>query len=387
MATRKKQPLKTLHLLKTSTGAAWALRQMSELVKLGMEVHVALPAGGALIARYQDAGVRVHLLNTDFPIRKIWRFSRIAADLRALVRQLEPNIIHSHFVGTTLSMRLALGKKHPIPRVFQVAGPLHLEHLLFRRGELAAAGPRDYWIGSCQWTCERYRKSGIRPGHIFLSYYGMDIDAFSASQRPGKLRGELGVTDETPLIGMVAFMYAPKPYLFQRRGLKGHEDLIDALAICRQTAPNIKGVFIGGAWNHATGYEQQVRDYARKRLGDAAVFLGSRSDVAELYPDLTLAVHPSHSENVGGACESLLLRIPTIATNVGGLPDVVIPEKTGWLTPPRNPSRLAATILEALRDPIKAKKLALEGQSLVKNLLDVKKNAREIYDSYRAILK
>ena len=45
--------------------------------------------------------------------------------------------------------------------MFQVPGPLHLEHPLFRTVELASASGSDFWIGSCRWTCERYRGSGI----------------------------------------------------------------------------------------------------------------------------------------------------------------------------------------------------------------------------------
>ena len=360
---------------------------MAELVKLGVEVHVVLPPGGPLIPQYRAVGVVVHVFDLDFPITQPWRIPQVLNGFRRLVTGITPEILHSHFVGTTLSMRLALGKNHPIPRVFQVPGPLHLEHAFFRQSELLTAGSKDYWIGSCRWTCERYQKSGVPQDHIFLSYYGIDLQTFSAQKHPGKLRRELGVAAETQLVGMVAYMYAPKRYLGQTRGLKGHEDFIDALAICRQHLPKIKGVFIGGAWNNAITYEQRVRTYAQKKLDNSAIFLGTRNDVAELYPDLNVVVHPSLSENVGGAGESLLMAIPTIATNVGGLPDMVIPGKTGWLVPPRNPSRLAEAILQVLNDPVNAQKLAKAGQRWVSQLMDVKTNAREIFEIYQKIFQ
>ena len=52
--------------------------------------------------------------------------------------------------------RLALGKKSKIPRVFQVAGPLHLEHRFFAWLDIALAGPRDSWLATCQWTRQKY---------------------------------------------------------------------------------------------------------------------------------------------------------------------------------------------------------------------------------------
>lgn len=376
--------LKVLQLVKTSVGAAWALRQMRELVDLGVEVHVAMP-DGPLAPQYEAAGVVVHPMQCNLPVRKPWEWPQLFKNMRDLVANTAPDIIHSHFVGTTLTMRLALRNSDSIPRVFQVPGPLHLEHPFFRRAELSTAGPSDYWIGSCKWTCDRYRKSGVSQDRLFLSYYGVDLDKFTRREK-GKLRKELGVDDDTRLVGMVAFMYAPKRYLGQMRGLKGHEDLIDAMAICFQSEPNMKCVFIGGAWNNATWYEEKVRAYAAKRLGTRAVFLGTRHDVPELYPDLDLVAHPSHSENVGGAAESLLLKVPTLASNVGGFPDLVSHKETGWLVPPRDPSRLAAAILEAVRNPDQAQEMAKRGQEWARRLFNVKQNAQEMLKIYRDIL-
>lgn len=374
--------MRVLHILKTSVGATWALRQMRELVKLGVEVHAALPEG-PLLPKYREVGVQVYPLQLDFPTRNPQQLPHRISQLRQIVARINPDIIHSHFVGTTLLMRLALGRKHPIPRVFQVPGPLHLEHRLFRQLELGLSGTADYWIGSCTWTCDRYRLSGISRDRVFLSYYGSDLDPLAQS-KPGKLRAELRIGDDIKLVGMVAYMYAPKRYLGQSRGLKGHEDLIDALALLKD---DVVGVFIGGAWNNAIAYEQQVRAYAQRRCGDRAIFLGTRSDVAELYPDFAVAVHPSHSENVGGAVESLLLGVPTIASNVGGFPDLVIDNQTGWLVSPKNPAELAKAIAESLSDPQHSQRLAHEGQKRAQALFDIKQNAREIVDIYTQILR
>lgn len=376
--------MKVLHLVKTAVGATWALRQMRELVRLGVEVHVAVPPG-PLVQQYETAGVQIHLAQLDFPMRRPNEILGRLHQMRELVEQVRPDIIHSHFVGTTLTMRLALGKSHPTPRVFQVPGPLHLEHALFRAAEIGLAGKSDYWIGSCKWTCERYAQSGISESRIFLSYYGTDVDTFSQPQK-GKLRTMLEVSSDTKIVGMVAFMYAPKYYLGQTRGLKGHEDLIDALALCQQKRDDVIGVFIGGAWNQAARYERQVREYGRQKCGDRAIFLGSRNDVSELYPDFDVTVHPSHSENVGGAVESLLMSIPTITTRVGGFPDVVISGETGWLVPPRKPAVLAETIGDVLGNPSAACQFAANGQKIVTDLFDVRHTAAQVFGVYHQII-
>ncbi|HEY9658197.1 MAG TPA: glycosyltransferase family 4 protein [Allocoleopsis sp.] len=378
--------MKVLHLLKTSIGANWAVRQVRELIKLGVDVHVAVPSGGPRIPEYTAVGATVHEVQTDFPMRHLWHYPQVFNAFRQLVAQVNPDLIHSHFVGTTLTMRLALGRNHSIPRIFQVPGPLHLEYPLLRWAEVLTAGKQDYWVGSCQWTRNCYRQMGIPSDRVFLSYYGMDFHLLD-QPRTGKLRQELGVDADTKLVGMVAAMYPPKRLLGQTQGIKGHEDLIDAIALCLQHEPNILGVFIGGAWNGATAYEQQLRDYGRKKCGDRAVFLGMRDDVTDLLPDLNVSVNPSHSENLAGTTvESLVFDVPCVVTNVGGFPDLIQPGETGWLVSPRNPEQLAAAILEALRDPVRSRQMARRGANLAQQIGDIRENAKEIFSIYQTVL-
>ena len=377
--------MRVLHLIKTPTGARWAFRLIRELQANGVENHVALPAGSPFAPEYEAAGVVIHTIQTSMPMRRPDRIPRHLRSFRALVDRVQPDLIHSHFVGTTLTMRLALGRRSPIRRVFQVPGPLHLEHLVFRTVEYRLAAPPDFWIGTCRWTCDRYRSLGAAPERVHLSYYGLDMGDFPPPQ-PGTLREDLGIGPDTKIIGMVALIYPPKRYLGLRRGIKGHEDLIDALSIVRSRGIDAVGVFVGGSTVPGHPYEARVLAYAAERLGEHARFLGTRRDVAALYPDFDLAVHPSHSENVGAAGESLLLAVPTVSTDVGGLPDAVIPGRTGWLVPPRDPEALADAIIEALSDPAHARLLADNGEALMREMVDVKNNVKEVLAAYDAIM-
>jgi glycosyltransferase involved in cell wall biosynthesis len=376
--------MKILHLLKTTNGADWAFRQMKELAKLGLEIHAAAPEGGPLIRYFRDANIKWHNKNYDIANRKPWEWIELFNDFKKLIADIKPDLIHSHFVGTTLTMRLSLGRKSGIPRIFQVPGPLHLENKFFRKSEIFFGGKWDYWVGSCKWTYDCYLREGIPKEKIFLSYYGLDLEAFRHAGK-GKLRNELKVDQDTPVIGMVAYMYPPKRYLGKMRGIKGHEDLIDAIAICSQKYPNLVGVFIGGAWQRAFDYENQVIAYGKKKCPGNVVFLGNRSDVSELYPDFDVAVHPSHSENLGGAAESLIMGIPTVTTSVGGFPDIVLNGKTGWIVPPRNPSQIAHAIFEALEDPKRGIAKANLGKKMVSEMLDVRNTAREVFEIYKRI--
>ncbi len=376
--------MRILHLLKTGVGASWALHQVRELVRLGMDVHVAMPLG-PMVERFAAVGANVHPFQADIAAHRPWAWPALLTSLRALVDQIAPDLIHSHFVGTTATMRLALSQSE-IPRVFQVPGPLHLEHPFYARAELSLAGPQDHWIAACRWTQDAYRMHGISARRVSLSYYTTDLARFTPAADDGSLRRALGLNAQTAVIGMVAYCYPPKRYLGQRRGIKGHEDFIDAIAWCRANGADVVGVVVGSAWGRAEWYERQVHAYAMARCPGGIHFLGHRNDVAALYAGFTIAVHPSLSENVGGALESSLMAVPTIATATGGFPDLIRPGKTGWLVPPASATRLGQTILQVLDDPMTANQMAANARAQALEQFSSERLGREIRDIYRQIL-
>jgi glycosyltransferase involved in cell wall biosynthesis len=380
--------VKVLHIVKTAVGATWAYEQVRVLTSLGVEVAVALPsADRGLGPAYRRAGAKVVAINLDFPARQPWRLPAVLAACRELVANVQPDLIHCHHVGTMLVVRLALGGGSKIPRVFQVAGPLHLESPAFANLDMRLAGPPDRWIATCEWTRRKYLEMGVPANRVFLSYAGTNIRQFAPGSA-GRLRAELGVASDVPLVGMVAYMYAPKWFLGQERGLKGHEDFFAALNLARGERPDIRGVVIGGAWNGAAGYEDRLRYRGHAICDGSLTFLGTRPDVAALYPDLDLAVVASHSENTGyGAVEPLLCGVPVVATNVGGLPDLIRDGETGWLAPPKNPEALARAMLEALEDKQEARRRTVEGQKLARKLFDVERTARGVAEIYDEILR
>lgn len=371
--------MKILHLVKTSVGATWAYRLTRDLVKSGVEVHVAMPTNGPLVELYKNAGIIVHELS--YSIKNLYKTIK---KLRRIVNKVQPDIIHSHFVLTTLIMRLAL-RSYNIPRVFQVPGPLHLEHYIYRKMDLMTAQRYvDFWIPTCKWSYETYKTSGISEDRLFITYYGGDL--VDKEYPKGVLRSELSLDQEDIVVGMVAYMYAPKKYLGEKRGLKGHEDLIDAISLIQDKYPKLHLVFIGGHWVGAEKYEKQLMSYGYKKVRNIH-FLGTRKNVPELYQDFNVVVHPSHSENLGGAAESLMLAIPTIASNVGGFPDIVIPEQTGYLVPPSDPQAIAETLEYVMSHPNEAKRLANNGKRILHSLLDAKKTSNDVFNFYKLIIQ
>jgi glycosyltransferase involved in cell wall biosynthesis len=204
--------------------------------------------------------------------------------------------------------------------------------------------------------------------------------------RRNVLRRELGLAPDTPLVGMVCYMYAPKRFLGQTVGLKGHEDFIAAFPIAKKQLPNLHGVIIGGAWNGAIKYENYLRELGHRHCNGYLTFLGTRTDVSTIYPDVDLAVVPSHSENVPhAAIEALLSGVPVVTTNVGGLPDIIQEGVSGKLVPPRNPQAIADAIVDSLQNHAEARRRTIKGQEMARHLFDVERTTREVAEIYETL--
>lgn len=381
--------MKVLHVVKTSEGATWAARQAQVLTALGIEVHVALPSlSGEAITYWERAGVKCHAIDCSLPLGTLHHIRQRIDAIRSLVASIRPDLIHSHFVTTTLMLRLALGKRHGIPRLFQVPGPLHLEHGLYRLLELSSAGPPDYWVASSRYTRQIYLDAGIVPRRVYLSYYGIELSRFSAI-RIGELRQQLGISPDTKVIGNISYMYPPKYFLGQTVGLKGHEDLIHAIALICAQRQDVIGVFLGSQWGGGTWYEDRLRAKAQRMAGQRIVFGGRVPQAAagRLWPDFDCVIHAPLSENCGGVVEPLVSGVPIVATQVGGIPEVVIDGLTGWIVPYRDIRGLARSVAEVLDRPAEAARRTAIGQALVRVMFDITRTSSEIATIYAHILR
>ena len=372
---------------KSAAGAHWAVRQVAELVRQGIEVHVALPdSKGSAITAWQATGAVLHFVDCAMPINPV-RFAKTSSQIRRLVRQVAPDVIHSHHVTTTAMLRLALGKQHPVPRIFQVPGPLHLEHWHSRAFEISLSGESDYWIGTSKFINLLYERAQVPASRTFLSYHSADTSLFSA-HRTGYVRRKLNIPHDAIVIGNINLIYPPKRLLGQKVGLKCHEDIIAAIALVQRVRDDVWGVLVGGTFRGADSYETKLRNLAHEKGAGRILMPGNfnSQEVGWSWPDFDCAIHVPFSENCGGVTEPLLCQVPTIAGEVGGLPEVVHPGLTGELVPSRNPQMLAEAVLKVLREPGEHKRMAERGRQLVSVMFDPVRCAREVLSIYHHIL-
>jgi glycosyltransferase involved in cell wall biosynthesis len=380
--------MKVLHVVKTSEGAPWAALQAREQSRHGIEAHVALPErSGLMVQFWKNIGCYVHFQNCCLPLSRPWSSHSVFSSLVRFIKEVNPDVIHSHNVTTTFALRVALRHNFDIPRIFQVPGPLHLEHRLYGAAEIMTAGSSDYWIGSSRYITNSYRRYGVPANRVFLSYYGLDVPAYF-HRRTNELRARLGIAETDIVVGNANFIYPPKYHLGQRVGLKCHEDVIDALGLVMKHRRDVVGVLLGGTWGHRTGYEQSLRRRA-ERVGRGRIYMTGTvpiETVFRVWPDFDIAVHVPLTENCGGVVEPLLATVPVIASSVGGLPEIVVPGLTGQVVQPRCPSKLAEAVLLALNRYDSMKEMANSGRQLVTYMFDVRRTAAEIIQIYRYVL-
>ena len=119
------------------------------------------------------------------------------------------------------------------------------------------------------------------------------------------------------------------------------------------------------------------------QLGCSARFVGFQKNVVEWLTASDVAVVPSHVEPLGNAAlEAMACSLPVIASAVGGLPEMILPERTGLLVPPRSPGSLAAAIARLVADGETRRRFGEQGRQHCEEFFDLKAHVRSVLDQY-----
>ena len=116
--------------------------------------------------------------------------------------------------------------------------------------------------------------------------------------------------------------------------------------------------------------EIDILKQAESEINGNVVYCTDRSweDAMRIIKSSSIVVVPSRMESLPTTVkEAFYLNVPVIGTDVGGIPELIKNNETGILVPPENPSKLAQAVNELLSDKEKATKLAINGNTFVKN--------------------
>ncbi len=131
---------------------------------------------------------------------------------------------------------------------------------------------------------------------------------------------------------------------------KGHEDLVQAAELLMREGGDFRVRIFGSG---DSGYTEQLKSEIRRRgLNERFEWMGFVRDVKSLYRAIDICVVPSRSEEPFGlvAVEAGAAGLPVVATQCGGLPEIVVDGKSGFLVPPRSPKALAHRLGQLLTD-------------------------------------
>jgi L-malate glycosyltransferase len=140
---------------------------------------------------------------------------------------------------------------------------------------------------------------------------------------------------------------------------KGQDLALAAFALLAGKLPTARLLLAGGGASSAQDAPVWGADSARERI----LRLGPIERLGDFFPGLDLFLMPSKSEGLGSsALWAMAYGLPVVATRVGGLPEVVAENETGWLVPPDSPEALAETMLLAAGDRAKLLEFGRNGR-------------------------
>jgi len=325
-----------MRVLHTESSTGWGgqeNRTLNELIAMrerGHELAVVSRPGARIIERAKEAGFETFVVDmrgaADLPA--IFR-------LRGVMKRFRADVVNTHSGRDTqlagMAARSILGKRPLVVRTRHLALPI--------TSKFSYSVLPDHVVTVSKYVEHYLVEAGIPGERITTVPTGVDFARYDRSIVAGDLRGELKLPAETPLIGTVAIL----------RAKKGHADILDAVPAVLQRFPDAHFVFAGDGAQTAN---LKARIEADGLVGRVHL-LGLRRDVTNVLASLDVFVLPTHQEALGTAfIEAGAMGLPTVATNVDGVPEVVQDGRTGLLVPVRDGKAIAEAICRLLGDPI-----------------------------------
>lgn len=284
-----------------------------------------------------ELGREIHWYHDLLALWKLYR----------LIRTLRPTIVHTHTAKAGMLGRLA-AKLAGVPIIIHTFHG-HVFHSYFSRRKTQIFLWIERILGKLTdaiiTVSAKQREEIIsyrigNPEKISAIGLGLELQKFiNCENRCGKLRQELGIEIDIPLIGIVARLVP----------VKAHTYFLEAAKTVLEKLPTAQFIIAGDG-----ELRDSLEQYAKTLGIETQVhFLGWRQDLPEIYSDLDLVVLSSLNEGLPVTLiEAMAAGKPVVAAQVGGVGDLVVHEKTGLLVAPKESDALAKGILHILNLPV-----------------------------------
>lgn len=209
---------------------------------------------------------------------------------------------------------------------------------------------------------------------IAIIYNGIKMAKFTGKFSSLQMKKILGLESDIPIVGNVANL----------RPEKGHKYLLEAMSLVLNEIPNAKLIIIGEGALRAE-LENQTKVLG---ISESVIFLGRRQDVPALLNIMDIFVISSSGETFCiAAAEAMAMGKPVVASRVGGVPELVIDSKTGFLVPPKDPPALAEAVIKLLKDRKLALDMGQAGKERVRQEFTLDKMVKKTEQLYESLIK
>jgi len=310
------------------------------------------PARNGFVTAARQAGVEIDLITEKE------RFDRaVIPHIERILDTRKPDIVQTHNVKSHFLMRYSgLWRKYPWIAFHHGYVTTDAKMRLYNQLDRWSLRKAAHLITVCGPFRQQLESRGISTERITVRHNAVNPFEPPARADIEAVRRSLPCPVSTPLLLMVSRLSHEK----------GHVDLLEALAILKRNGTTrgkttkFHTVIVG------EGYERGAIESALQRLGlqDDVTLTGHKDDVRPYFAIASLFLMPSHSEgSPNSLLEAMAAGVPCVASNVGGIPEIMTDERTGLLTPVRNPEAVAKAIDRLLADSALAATLAANARA------------------------
>lgn len=294
--------------------------------------------------------------------------------IQGLVKQTGVDVVHAHGYKADIYCYLALrGLRVPMVSTCHTWYDNDLLVTLYGKADRLVLRGFARVVAVSAEVKQRLLDAGVREEKIRIVRNGIDLRPFASAQP--SLRGEHG--DNTLLVGLIGRLAYEK----------GVDVYLSAVARVAADFPEAKFLVVG----EGPDGEKLERMIDELNIRGSVRMLGRRDDMAAVYASLDLMVSSSRQEGLPMAIlEGMASGLPLVATAVGEVPTVVRDGVTGLLLPADDVARLAAAMVELLRDVEKRKRFGAAGRKLIADEYSAERMAADylaVYGEAIAVVK
>jgi len=366
-----------LHLIETGGpgGAEQMMVRLAARLGPGYRPEAALIRDSWLRTALQGRGVPVTMLRSK-PGGPLAGFGDVLTlyDLLRLIQKRRVAILHTHEFFMTM-LGLLASWLTGVPLVATVHGKNYYADRFRRRIVYRLAGRLAEQVVAVSEDVRSFlaERVGISPTMVRVVPNGVPIDEQPSGEKISALRRSLGLEPHSRVVGTVGSLYP----------VKGHKFLIDGAPHVIRRCPHVIFLIVGrgGLREELEGRVQQLGVARHFR------FLGHREDVHDLLALCDVFVLPSLSEGMPlSLLEAMGAGVPSVATRVGGVSEVVDHGKTGLLVSPGDSQALAESIIKLLEDRTLARQMGQYARDVVARRFSVSRMVDDYKEIYARLI-